>query len=55
MLISFGTSGDLGYLRTLMTSKGFSAEIVAHDDLVRDGWRVEYFTFRVTQAQQDRP
>jgi release factor glutamine methyltransferase len=25
MLISFGTSGDLGYLRTLMTNKGFSA------------------------------
>jgi release factor glutamine methyltransferase len=51
MLISFGTSGDVGYLETLMTSAGFSAEIVAHDDLVRDGWRVEYFAFRVTRAE----
>lgn len=47
MLIFFGTSGDLGYLRNLMTEEGFSAEVIAHDELVREGWRVEYFTFRV--------
>jgi release factor glutamine methyltransferase len=48
MLIFFGTSGDLGYLKKLMTENGFSWEVVARDDLVRDGWRVEYLTFRVT-------
>jgi len=48
MLIFFGTSGDLGYLQGLISEQGFSAEEVAQDDLVRDDWRVEYFTFRVT-------
>jgi release factor glutamine methyltransferase len=48
MLIFFGTSGDLGYLETLMAEEGFSSEAVAHDELVREGWRVDYFVFRVT-------
>ncbi len=48
MLISFGTSGDLGYLRKLMAEEGFQAEVVALRDMVRDGVRVEYFVFRVT-------
>jgi release factor glutamine methyltransferase len=48
MLIFFGTSGDLGYLTQLMSEAGFSAEVVARDELVRDGWKVQYFTFRVT-------
>lgn len=48
MLIFFGTSGDLGYLKGLIIEEGFSAQVMAHDDLVREGWHVEYFTFRVT-------
>lgn len=48
MLIFFGTSGDLGYLQRLVEEEGFTAEVVAHDELVREGWRVEYFTFRLT-------
>jgi release factor glutamine methyltransferase len=48
MLIFFGTSGDLGYLEQLMGQYGFAWEHVAHDDLVRDGWKVSYYTFRVT-------
>jgi len=48
MLIFFGTSGDLGYLKGLIAEQGFHAEAVAHDELTRDGWNVEYFTFRVT-------
>jgi release factor glutamine methyltransferase len=47
MLIFFGTSGDLGYLHHLMAENGFLWEPVAHDDLTRDGWKVEYFTLRV--------
>lgn len=45
MLISFGTSGDLEYLRALAREAGFGSETVAHADLVRDGWRVDYYTF----------
>jgi release factor glutamine methyltransferase len=48
MLIFFGTSGDLDYLKQLMADSGFSAAVLAHDELVREGWTVEYFTFRVT-------
>jgi release factor glutamine methyltransferase len=48
MLIFFGTSGDLGYLQSLIAQEELSSEVVAHDDLVRDGWTVDYFTFRVT-------
>jgi release factor glutamine methyltransferase len=47
MLIFFGTSGDLGYLQRLMAENGFEWKPVAHDALTRDGWKVEYFTFRV--------
>jgi release factor glutamine methyltransferase len=48
MLISFGTSGDLGYLEKLLHEEGFVAEVVAHNNLVREGWNVDYFAFRVT-------
>jgi release factor glutamine methyltransferase len=48
MLIFFGTSGDLGYLKKLIAEQRYSAEELAHDELVRDGWRVEYFTFRLS-------
>lgn len=48
MLIFFGTSGDLDYLRHLGDQAGFTTEVVAHEDLVKDGWRVDYFTFRMT-------
>lgn len=47
MLIFFGSSGDLPYLRWLMHDTGFDAEVVARADLTRDGWRVDYYTFRV--------
>lgn len=47
MLIFFGTSGDLGYLSRLISGAGFSAKVLARDELVRDGWTVEYFTFIV--------
>jgi len=48
MLIFFGTSGDLAYLEHLIAQAGLRATVVAHQDLVRDGMRVDYFTFRVT-------
>jgi release factor glutamine methyltransferase len=48
MLIFFGTSGDLAYLEQLIEDEGFSAEVLASQDLTKDGWRVDYFTFRLT-------
>jgi release factor glutamine methyltransferase len=48
MLIFFGTSGDLAYLEQLIEEEGFSAEVLASQDLTKDGWRVDYFTFRLT-------
>jgi release factor glutamine methyltransferase len=48
MLIFFGTSGDLAYLQRLVDETGFSSEVVARDELTRDGWRVDYFTFRLS-------
>src|SRR5438270_1854951 len=40
MLIFFGTSGDLDYLNKLMADSGFSAAVLAHDELIREGWKV---------------
>jgi release factor glutamine methyltransferase len=48
ILIFFGTSGDLTYLRRLFKEEGFRAEVLAQQNLVKDGWRVDYFTFRLT-------
>jgi release factor glutamine methyltransferase len=52
MLIFFGSSGDIAYLRRLIAGAGFAAEVVAQDRLLRDGWAVEYFTFRLTTGVQ---
>jgi release factor glutamine methyltransferase len=49
MLVFFGSSGDLPYLRRLIDAAGFRAQVVAHDSVLRDGCTVEYFTFRLTR------
>ncbi len=48
MLIFFGTSGDIGYLKRLMAEQGFSWSEVARLDGERDGVEVAYHTFKVT-------
>ncbi|MGH3714050.1 MAG: methyltransferase [Micromonosporaceae bacterium] len=48
MLIFFGSSGDLAYLKRLVAAEGFAAEQLNHRELAKDGWKVDYFTFRVT-------
>jgi release factor glutamine methyltransferase len=50
MLVFFGTSGDLGYLRQLIAEEAFTAETIAHDNLVRDGRQVDYYTFRLATS-----
>ncbi len=51
MLIFFGSSGDLAYLKRLFDEGSFAAEVVAEQALVKDDWRVEYYTYRLTLAR----
>ena len=48
VLVFFGTSGDLGYVQQLAADCGFVSEVVARGEITRDGWRVEYYTFRLS-------
>lgn len=48
LLVFFGTSGDLPFLKQLAADAGFTVEVLGRQELTRDGWRVEYFTFRMT-------
>jgi release factor glutamine methyltransferase len=48
MLVFFGTSGDMGYLKRLMAENGFSWAETARLRGERDGVPVEYVTFTVT-------
>ncbi|MGH3737950.1 MAG: methyltransferase [Micromonosporaceae bacterium] len=51
MLICFGSSGDLAYLKRLAAEEGFAVETVRRKELTRDGWTVAYYTFRMTPEQ----
>ncbi|MDX3103335.1 methyltransferase [Nonomuraea angiospora] len=55
MLTFFGTSGDLAYLKQLTDEEGFTRQVIAHQDLIKDGWKVDYFTFRLTQTSAAPP
>ncbi len=46
ILLFFGTSGDIAYVREL--SARFDTEVLATERLTRDGWDVDYFTFRLS-------
>lgn len=48
ILMFFGDSGDLAYLRTLIDAHGFEPEIIATRAVVQNDWQVEYTTFRLT-------
>lgn len=48
ILIFFGSSGDLDYLQHLIDQEGFQRQVLAQHRLDRDGWQVDYFTFRLT-------
>ncbi|MGW8376407.1 methyltransferase [Streptomyces sp. ODS28] len=48
MLVSFGTTGDLGFLQRLAREEGFARETVAAQQMEREGTRVEYVTYRLT-------
>lgn len=48
LLVFFGSSGDLDYLQRLVAEEGFGTEVLARETLVKDGWQVEYITYRLT-------
>jgi release factor glutamine methyltransferase len=48
LLVFFGSSGDLGDLQRLVAEEGFGTEVLARKTLVKDGWQVEYITYRLT-------
>ena len=48
LLVFFGSSGDLSYLQRLVAEEGFGTEVLARKMLVKDGWRAEYITYRLT-------
>jgi release factor glutamine methyltransferase len=48
VLLNFGTSGDLDYLRTLIDRSGFNKEVISELELARDAWTVHYYVFRLT-------
>ncbi|GAA3033234.1 methyltransferase [Actinokineospora globicatena] len=50
LLIFFGTSGDLDHLHTQATAAGLTSETLATAHHTRDGWTVDYFTYRMTRA-----
>jgi release factor glutamine methyltransferase len=48
VLLSFGTSGDLAFLRHLIDAAGLTAQTVASRDLAKDGLVVTYLTLKLT-------
>ena len=50
ILLFFGTHGDLAYLLSTITDAGLRAKVIAHKDRIKEGRRLDYFTFRITPA-----
>jgi release factor glutamine methyltransferase len=48
ILLCFGTSGDIDYLKQLIRATGFKSEVMVKRDLEKDGQTVSYFTYRLT-------
>ncbi len=47
ILLFFGTSGDIKYLRHLIAQAGLIKSIIASKELIKDGWKVKYFTYKL--------
>ena len=48
LLLFFGTSGDMNYLRHLIDRQGFVVHTIASRDLAKDGIVITYATYRLT-------
>lgn len=56
LLVFFGSSGDVAYLRELLDERGFDAEVVALGRLFREGLGFDYLTYRAfPPAERPRP
>jgi len=51
LLMLFGTSGDIDYFKELSDGAGFTREVVATWDYVRDGHQVYYYVFRLSRPE----
>lgn len=49
VLVSFGTSADLGYLQQLIARSGLVSEQLDEHSLDKDGWTVDYVVYRLTK------
>ncbi|MCH7585530.1 MAG: hypothetical protein IH941_10330 [Acidobacteria bacterium] len=52
ILVNFGTSGDLDYLLALIDRNGFKKDVVSELELVKEGWTVSYYVFRLTRTHE---
>lgn len=50
MIINFGSSGDLAYLKSVIDAQGFTREVVDERRLTRGDWTVDYVVFRLTMG-----
>jgi release factor glutamine methyltransferase len=50
VLVAFGSTGDLDYLRSLARAAGLAESVVAHHELVRGDDAVDYFVFRLERS-----
>lgn len=50
VLVFFGSSGDLAYLQRLVAERGFRSEVLASRTRTKEGWQVEYITYRLRTA-----
>lgn len=48
ILLFFGTSGDINYVRYLITRATLTKRIVASQEITKDGWKFRYFTYRLS-------
>lgn len=51
VLLFFGTSGDVAFLTSLIEASAMRCEVVASQSLVKEGVRVEYFTYLLTRPR----
>lgn len=55
VLLSFGTSADVGYLLSLIDRSGLASEVLDDRALDKDGWTVNYYVYRLAKALDSRP
>jgi len=52
ILLFFGTSGDINYVRRLMARTGLSRRILASQQISKDEWRFKYFAYKLTKSSK---